>query len=192
MSRISQGARGRRWLMMTSSTIVFSTTGVSAAIACPTIDMPNATNTLRLWAMRNGHRRRNHPPASGGAGSGVGRSAGLGRLTGRTMALLHRSAQCVETVDHDRAIVTRRPQHRLELGGHRPLALLQRSRALGRDPKADPPAIAFDVDALHPLPRLETVEQPGQRKTRDSGLLSPPAGPFRLRSDPPQHAGLKP
>src|SRR5258708_3317461 len=117
MSRTNHGANGRRWLMMTSSTIVFWTTGVSAATACPRIDTPNATYTLRLCAMTNGNIRRSQPPASGGAGSGVGRSAAPNRSATRTMMLPDGAAEGGQPVDHGLAIVGRRPQHDLELRG---------------------------------------------------------------------------
>src|SRR3954471_6115997 len=97
ISNTSQGHSGDECPTMTSSTIVFSISGVSAATTWPRIDTPNAMNTLRLCAMRNGHSRRNHPPASGGAGSGVARWRGS---TARKSTLLQHRAQREKAMDH--------------------------------------------------------------------------------------------
>src|SRR3954471_9752930 len=96
ISSTSQGHSGDEWPTMTSSTIVFSISGVSAATTWPRIDTPKAMNTLRLCAMRNAHSRRNQPPASGGAGSGVGRLRGSAARKG---TLLQHRAQREESVD---------------------------------------------------------------------------------------------
>src|SRR5438552_9767101 len=171
MSSTNHGASERRWWMMTSSTIVFSTTGVSAATAWPRIEMPKAMYTLRLCAMRNGNMRRSQPPASGGAGSGVGRLAACRALSTRMMVLFDGAAQRIEALDDGGAILGRRPQHQLEFGGHRLLGRSQGGRARERDLEAHPAAIADDVDPLHPASGLEPVEQPGQRRPRHGGLL---------------------
>src|SRR5438874_8911783 len=105
---------------MTSSTMVFSASGVSAATTWPTIETPNAMTTLRLCAMRNGSSRRNQPPASGGAGSGVGRSGA------RTRSLLQHTAECGEPVEHGGAVVA---QHVVELRRHGPLRVPEGARA---------------------------------------------------------------
>src|SRR4051812_30635035 len=100
---------------MTSSTIVFSASGVSAATTCPTMETPNAIATLRLCAMRNGNRRPSHPPASGDAGSGVGRSAA------RKVMFLHHPTERLERGDPRGALALSltRGQDGVELRGHR-------------------------------------------------------------------------
>src|SRR4051812_6439323 len=145
INRNSHGASGELWAITTSSTIVFSMIGVSAATDWPRIDTPNAMNTLRLCAMRNGSIRRSQPPASGGAGSGVGRVAGSIRLPVRTMVLPDRFAQRVQPVDHGVAILRRRFEHPLELGRHRVLRLSQRRRAGRGHLQADAPPVALDM-----------------------------------------------
>src|SRR4051794_28298212 len=125
INRNSHGASGELWAMTTSSTIVFSMFGVSAATDWPRIDTPNAMNTLRLCAIRNGSIRRSHPPDSGGAGSGVGRVEGSRRLPMRTVVLPDRVAERAQPVDHCRPIVRRRLEHPLELRRRRLLRLSQ-------------------------------------------------------------------
>jgi len=51
-SRASQGASRRRPSEMTSSTMIFSTTGVNAETLRPAMDAPKAQNTSRRWAAR--------------------------------------------------------------------------------------------------------------------------------------------
>src|SRR5437899_11143733 len=105
---------------MTSSTMVFSASGVSAATTWPTIETPNAMTTLRLCAMRNGSSRRSQPPASGGAGSGVGRSGA------RTRSLLQHTAEGGQSVEHGCPIVA---EHVVELRRHGLLRVTERASA---------------------------------------------------------------
>src|SRR5256714_10930099 len=174
MSRISHGASGRRWLMTTSSTIVFSTTGVSAATAWPRIDTPKATYTLRLCAIRNGSMRRSHPPASGGAGSGVGRSAACRALPPRTVVLPDGAPERGQAGDHCGAIIGRRAQYELELRGHGSLRLLERGRSGARDFETPTSPAAFHSDALYPPSALRAVRQTRPRRPCNP---RPPATP---------------
>src|SRR3954451_11114060 len=160
--------------MMTSSTMVFSASGVSAATTWPTIDTPNAMKTLRLWAMRNGHKRRSHPPADGGAGPGVGRSEG--RSAAGMEVDLHGADEGVESLDHGGALGAGVVEHRVELPHHGPFRFLERGRSRLGDFETHAAAIARDVDPLHPAARLEPIEQPGERGPGHRRLLGQPTG----------------
>src|SRR3954469_3482983 len=165
INRNSHGASGELWAITTSSTIVFSMIGVSAATDWPRIDTPNAMNTLRLCAMRNGSIRRSQPPASGGAGSGVGRSAAS------KVVLLRQLAQGLQGVEHHRPLIAIGPEDRVELSRHRPFGVAQRGRASARELEAHAAPVTLDLDALDPAPRLQTVEQTGERRPAHGGAL---------------------
>ena len=67
-----EAAMGRVRFTRPSSTTTFCSSGARADSPWPTTEAPRARITLRRCNIRNGHRRRIHPPW--GAGSGTARS----------------------------------------------------------------------------------------------------------------------
>ena len=162
--------------------------------------MPNAMTTLRRCAMRNGHRRRIHPPVPGGAR--IGQRAVDGRrarrpvpASGHVVVPASRARRCSRSISiaSPSAASPSRAASRRAAGTSSSSSASRACTAACAASSAvaagrghlelDAAAVAVDLAAAHPAAGLEAVEHAGERRPADRGLAGQMVRPLRRAGD---------